>query len=92
MRNKMMPAASHAKVNVITNSDARTGDLNAITFTVHYPNGSAQIHVVIDGPRSKELSGPELVRLEIQGLIDALQKIAKSSKNIHVAERRGKPT
>jgi hypothetical protein len=84
----MLSAAVNAKIDVITNSDAHTDELKAITFTIHYPNGSAQIHVVIDGPRSKELSRSEVVRLEIQGLIDALQKVAVSSKNIRVAERR----
>ena len=84
----MTPAAPNTKVDVITNSDPHTDELKAITFTVHYRNGSAQMHIVIDGPRSKELSHPEVVRLEMQALIDALQNAAPTSKNIQVTERR----
>jgi hypothetical protein len=76
-------------IDIITKSDPHTEELQAISFTVHYPNGSAKLHMVMDGSRSKQLSRTEVIRLEIIRLIDALEEITTSSESIRVAERVG---
>jgi len=79
------------EIDVITDTHTHTNELRAVSFEFEYPHGSAELTIHIDGPRAQDRevgSRAELIRLEIEQVINALQQITASSENIRIAERR----
>lgn len=60
----------------------KSGDLTALCLRLHYGHAQADITIHPASHRSVELGLPEVARLEIHMLIDALEAAAKSSSNI----------
>lgn len=60
----------------------KNGKLTAFRFVLHYDHAQAEINILPSEPRSIRPGIPEIVRLEIHSLIDALEEAAQSSSNI----------
>lgn len=83
-----MTEAVAKPVAVATHTHPHTGEFHSFSFTVVYPNGSAEVQVHLEGPRSRELDLREIVRLELSPVIEAIEAMAASSNNILLVNDR----
>jgi hypothetical protein len=74
--------AKTTKVLTTIHTNPHTKELRAVGLTIGYQGGSAELLVHVDGPRSHDIDLAEVIRLELQSLIEALEAVAASSDNI----------
>jgi hypothetical protein len=60
----------------------KSTQLSGFSVAVHYNRTQADLHILLPEPLSTAIGVPEIVRLELRSLIEALEQVAESSSDI----------